>query len=220
VGHVVVYLRTRHAQALGLDEFLALGLIALAYGVALLLSTYGFLAVFAAGLALRRIATPPGAVPQPAAALAAPKSAADPDTAPAVLAKALLDLNTSLERLAVVAIVFLTGVLIGSVPISAEAVVIGALLILVVRPVSVALTLFRTDTTLAHRALIGWFGVRGVGSLYYLGYAATHGLAESDVRRLAAVVLFSIATSVVVHGISVTPLMKWYEAHRHARSQT
>ena len=65
VGRVVVYLRTRHAQALGLDEFLALGLIALAYGLAVLLATYGFLAVFAAGLALRRIATPPGAQPSP-----------------------------------------------------------------------------------------------------------------------------------------------------------
>ena len=128
----------------------------------------------------------------------------------------MLDLNTSLERLAAVAVVFLTGVLIGSVPITAEAVIIGALLIFVVRPVSVALTLFRTDTTLTQRVLIGWFGVRGVGSLYYLGYAATHGLAESDVRRLGAVVLFSIAASVVVHGISVTPLMNWYEAHRRA----
>lgn len=216
VGHVVVYLRTRHAQALGLDEFLALGLIALAYGLAVLLATYGFLAVFAAGLALRRIATPPGAPPPPSV-LSAPRSAKDPATAPAVLAKAMLDLNASLERLAEVGIVFLTGVLIGTVPLTAEAVIIGALLLFVVRPVSVALTLFRTDTTLTHRALIGWFGVRGVGSLYYLAYAASHGLAESDIRRLTAIVLFCIAASVVVHGISVTPLMRWYDAHRRVR---
>jgi NhaP-type Na+/H+ or K+/H+ antiporter len=217
VGHLVVHLRTRHAQALGLDEFLALGLIALAYGLAVLLSTYGFLAVFAAGLALRRIATPPGAMPQSARALAAPQSAADPATAPAVLAKAMLDLNTSLERLAEVGIVFLTGVLIGTVPITAEAVVIVALLLLVVRPLSIAITLYGTDTTFMHRALIGWFGVRGVGSLYYLGYAAAQGVAEADVRRLAPIVLYSIAASVIVHGVSVTPLMRWYDEHRRVR---
>jgi NhaP-type Na+/H+ or K+/H+ antiporter len=220
IGHLVVYLRTRHAQALGLDEFLALGLIALAYGLAVLLSTYGFLAVFAAGLALRRIATPRGAVPQPAGALSAPRSAADPATAPAVLAKAMLDLNTSLERLAEVGIVFLTGVLIGTVAITAEAVVIGALLILAVRPLSVALTLCHTDTTLMHRALIGWFGVRGVGSLYYLAYAGAHGVAAPDLRRVGSIVLFSIAASVIVHGLSVTPLMRWYDAHRRARPQS
>ena len=58
VGRAVVYLRTRHREALGSDEFIALGLIALTYGAALLLHTYGFLAVFAAGVALRRIDEP------------------------------------------------------------------------------------------------------------------------------------------------------------------
>jgi NhaP-type Na+/H+ or K+/H+ antiporter len=50
----VLYLRVRHREAVGFDEFLALGLIALSYGIAVLAHTYGFLAVFAAGLALRR----------------------------------------------------------------------------------------------------------------------------------------------------------------------
>ena len=59
VGRATIFLRTRHLEALGSDEFIALGLIALTYGLALLSLTYGFLAVFAAGLALRRIdATP------------------------------------------------------------------------------------------------------------------------------------------------------------------
>ena len=55
IGKLVVYLRTRHKEAVGLDEFLALGLIAIAYGVAQLSLASGFLAVFAAGLALQRI---------------------------------------------------------------------------------------------------------------------------------------------------------------------
>ena len=55
IGKLVLYLRTRHQEAVGLDEFLALGLIAIAYGVAQLSFASGFLAVFAAGLALQRI---------------------------------------------------------------------------------------------------------------------------------------------------------------------
>jgi len=55
IGKLVVYLRTRHQESVGLDEFLALGLIALAYGVSVLAQAYGFLAVFAAGLALQRV---------------------------------------------------------------------------------------------------------------------------------------------------------------------
>ncbi|MDQ3447062.1 MAG: cation:proton antiporter, partial [Pseudomonadota bacterium] len=54
IGKLVLYLRTQHREAVGLDEFLMLGLIGVAYGSAQLASTYGFLAVFAAGLALHR----------------------------------------------------------------------------------------------------------------------------------------------------------------------
>jgi NhaP-type Na+/H+ or K+/H+ antiporter len=55
VGRLVLYLRRVHKEAVGLDEFIALGLLSLSYGTALLLQSYGFLAVFFAGLALRRI---------------------------------------------------------------------------------------------------------------------------------------------------------------------
>ena len=55
VGQLVLYLRRTHKEAVGLDNFLALGLVGLAYGAADLAHGYGFLAVFAAGVALRRL---------------------------------------------------------------------------------------------------------------------------------------------------------------------
>ena len=55
VARTILYLRRVHREATGLDDFLAMGLIGISYGVALLCHTYGFLAVFAAGLAMRRI---------------------------------------------------------------------------------------------------------------------------------------------------------------------
>ena len=67
----------------------------------------------------------------------------------------------------------------------------------------------RLDTM--QRRLIGWFGVRGIGSIYYLMFAIEHGLPEPLADQLTDLTLSVIALSVVLHGTSVTPLMTWYE---------
>lgn len=54
ISKLIIHLRRKHKETQSLDDFLALGLISLTYGIALCLKVYGFLAVFAAGLALRR----------------------------------------------------------------------------------------------------------------------------------------------------------------------
>jgi NhaP-type Na+/H+ or K+/H+ antiporter len=54
-GRRVLYLRIRHGEAVGLDEFLGLGLVAMAYGLAQVSLASGFLAAFAAGMALQRV---------------------------------------------------------------------------------------------------------------------------------------------------------------------
>jgi NhaP-type Na+/H+ or K+/H+ antiporter len=97
------------------------------------------------------------------------------------------------------------------------------LLLLVVRPVAVTVGLIGSRTDRQQRRLMAWFGIRGIGSLYYLTYAIVHGLEEPLARDLAALVLSTIAVSVVVHGISVTPLMTRYTqraapSHRHSES--
>jgi sodium/hydrogen antiporter len=59
--------------------------------------------------------------------------------------------------------------------------------------------------------LMGWFGIRGIGSIYYLTYALGYGVSGELAERLTALVLSLVALSIVVHGVSVTPLMKRYE---------
>jgi NhaP-type Na+/H+ or K+/H+ antiporter len=58
--------------------------------------------------------------------------------------------------------------------------------------------------------MIAWFGIRGIGSVYYLTFAMQHGLPEELSRPLAQLVLATVAVSAVAHGISVTPLMGLY----------
>ncbi|HZH77609.1 MAG TPA: cation:proton antiporter [Archangium sp.] len=216
VGRVVLYLRRTHREAVGLDDFLALGLIALSYGLALLIHAYGFLAVFAAGLALRRIekksnqGKPPKAVEQAAEASANPESATHPEHAPAYMANAVLNFNEQIERLGEVSLVVVLGLLLARLPLPSEALWFTPLLLLVVRPLSVGLSLLGSSTSRAQRGLMGWFGIRGIGSLYYLFYALNHGVPEPLARQLVPLVLTVVAVSIVVHGVSVTPLMQRY----------
>jgi NhaP-type Na+/H+ or K+/H+ antiporter len=228
VGRLVLYLRRAHKEAVGLDDFLGLGLIALSYAAALLVHTYGFLAVFAAGLALRRIemqstATQQGAQDtaptfpaMPAASDQADQLATDPEHAPAYMAQAVLGFNEQLERIGEVAVVILVGGLLAAIRWPAEAIWFVPLLFFVIRPVSVALGLLGSRTSGAQRGLIAWFGIRGIGSVYYLAYAVQHGLDPALAERLAALVLTTVAISIVAHGISVTPLMRRYRREQAA----
>jgi NhaP-type Na+/H+ or K+/H+ antiporter len=230
VGRLVLYLRREHKEAVGLDDFLALGLIALSYGAALLIHSYGFLAVFAAGLALRRIEmranddqeledmADEAKVP-PAAAMTeqADEVATDPQKAPAFMAKAVLDFNEQLERLGMVTVTVLLGAMLSWRLLPAEALWFVPLLFLVIRPIAVWLGLIGARTVGTQRGMIAWFGVRGVGSVYYLAYAISHGLSGELAERLIALTLSTIVVSVIVHGISVTPLMKLYESRRSHR---
>jgi NhaP-type Na+/H+ or K+/H+ antiporter len=217
-GRLILFLRREHKEAVGLDDFLALGLIACSYGTALLLHTYGFLAVFAAGLALRKIEAmalgheqaPDEVVAAAAAEGRGEEVATHPETAPAYMAQAVLGFTEQLERIGEVAVVLLVGVMISVTTIPGEALWFVPLLLLVIRPVSAAMGTIGSDTTWLQRAFIAWFGIRGIGSIYYLMYAIVHGVPDETAGLLMGLTLAVVATSVVVHGVSVTPLMRRY----------
>ena len=216
VGRAVIYLRTQRGEALGSDEFIALGLIALTYGVALLTLTYGFLAVFAAGLALRRIDEPAAVATQPPEAeLSAEDLRATGSHAPAYMMRQVERFNSQLESFAEVAIVLVVGVLLATVEFRFDILWFVPLLFLVIRPIAVAIGLLGTDAKPAQRRLMGWFGIRGIGSLYYLLYSISHGIKPELAQQLLSVTLVVIVASVIAHGISVTPLMNRYEAAKN-----
>ncbi|UXY14975.1 cation:proton antiporter [Chitiniphilus purpureus] len=219
IGRLVVYLRIRHREAVGLDEFLALGLIALAYGVALLCHTYGFLAVFAAGLALRRTSATERPPTEPTLPAAPPREvlegvATTPELAGCYMRHAMLSFNEQLERIGEVALVLLLGALLAFVAPPVSAIWFVPLLFLLIRPIAVALGLAGSGMPRGRRLLTGWFGIRGVGSIYYLMFAINHGLPQPLAQELTALTLTTVATSIVLHGISVTPLMRRYQQRK------
>jgi NhaP-type Na+/H+ or K+/H+ antiporter len=221
VGRFVLYLRREHKEAVGLDDFLALGLIALSYGIALGIHSYGFLAVFAAGLALRRIERVDSEDPPPADVAAQARSgeaaAGDSDT-PQEMTEAVLAFNEQLERIGEVAVVIVIGALLSNVSWAALPWSFIPILLLVIRPFATFVSLLGTKTTVGQQLFIGWFGVRGIGSIYYLTFAIVHGFTAPDAGLVADLTLAVVAVSVVVHGVSVTPLMRSAAGRRTAPS--
>lgn len=216
VGRLVVHLRREQEEAIGLDDFLALGLVALSYGVAIFAHTYAFLAVFAAGLALRfeerRHTGDKPTEEIEALAREGEKEGVgvDDEVVPAYMASAVLGFAEQLERIGGVALVILVGTLLTYADVSLNAFIFVAVLLFVIRPVSVWLGLLGSPTTTIQRRLIAWFGIRGIGSIYYLMYAETHGVYDLFSGSILGVVLLTITASVILHGTSVTPIMNWY----------
>jgi len=194
-------------------------LIGLSYGAAQAVMAYGFLAVFAAGLALQRTNTPASAAPidTPQDADAKEQIATDPERAGTYMTQAIRDFNQQLERIVEVAIVVVVGAMLVYIELSLTTIAYVAVLFLIVRPAAVAIGLARLDMPRDQRWLIGWFGIRGIGSVYYLMYAVGQGLPQPTAQLMVSIVLTAVAASIVLHGVSVTPLMNFYSARRSAR---
>ena len=232
VGRIAISLRTRQRDATAPSDLLALALIGLAYVGADLIGAWGFLAVFAAGVGLRAAEvkivreTPHRDAPRgkhpPAEALVAARVDADALEQPAVAAGVLvaetLSFGDTVERIVELGLIVMVGVALAN-HWDARAIPLALALFVVIRPLAVRLGLHRSPTTTpAQRWLIGWFGIRGIGSIYYLAYAIRHGLSEATARDVAGLTISVIALSIVIHGISATPLLARYERSLRPRS--
>lgn len=213
ISRLLRWLMQKHQANAGVDEFTAVGLIALAYGLALLCHSYGFLAVFAAGLALGHDLRLHAA----AHADERPHSPADGDPAADQPGKPIASFSAQLEHLVELAIVLVLGALIIHIPFNPQALYFIPLLFFVIRPLAVSGGLIGVQLALRRRLLMSWFGIRGIGSLYYLTYAVRHPLPDAVAQQLLSLTVSVVVTSIMVHGISVTPLMHWYERRRRPR---
>lgn len=174
---------------------LAVAALLLAYGVGQVAHGYGFLSVFVAAVTLR----------------ATERGHEYHQQMHAVVER--LEQLFTLMILLLLGISFTNGLLAYLTPAGAA---IGVALVFVIRPVVAWLALrVRRDRvrggdrtlTRRERLAVAFFGVRGIGSIYYLAYAA--GEADfAQMPQLWSTVGFTIGLSVLVHGISATPIMR------------
>jgi len=177
------------------DGFVALGITFVAYGATELLHGYGFLAVFVSALAIR---------------------AAEREHA---FHERLHDFAEQTERLLMmVLLVLFGGALAGGLldHLTWPGVATVLLILFLVRPAAGMLALLGSPAPRLERGAIAFFGIRGIGSFYYLAFA----LNQADFERideLWSVLGFTVLLSIVVHGATVTPAMRYLDARRRTQ---
>jgi sodium/hydrogen antiporter len=176
------------------EGFVALAITLLTYGAAELAHGYGFLAVFVAAVTIRSYER-------------------DHE-----FHEVLHQFIESVERLLMaLLLVLLGGAVAGGIlsPLSWTAVLVGVAVILLVRPVTAGLSLLGTGCPRRDLAALAFFGIRGVGSAYYLAHAVVAAdFIDAEVELLWAVTAFVILVSVVLHGSTATPVLKRLDARR------
>lgn len=164
---------------------MALGGTLFVYGMTEVVGGYGFIAVFVSAMAFRDYEPFHG------------------------LHGALVEFTESVERLVLAVLLVLLGGAVTTGLLAAltwQAAAIGLGLVFLVRPLAGIIGLFGFDHPWYERAVIAFFGIRGVGSLYYLTYALNQtDIADPDV--LWALIGFVVLVSIVVHGVSAPPVL-------------
>jgi len=233
VGHLVTHLRYTYKDVAP-NDFLALALIALSYAAAQALDASGFLAAFAAGVGLRRTEVsvirrqPAEAFDDsdhrpPAEVLVNPHirhEALDPDPTRSVglVVGDALSFGDTVERLFAAGIIIVLGVTLAQ-HWDPDGLLMALALFVVIRPAAVWLGTAGIKVPWQQKMIIGWLGIRGIGSINYIAWAYTHGVAGDEMTRMANIAFTLIVASVIVHGISVTPLLNWRQARIAAASK-
>lgn len=210
-GRLILHMRARKREAVTLDEYLLLGLTGLSYGLAVNFHAYGFLAVFAAGVAVRAVErrqTNEDAL-QVAKSSSRSRAVGEPAREPAYMADTLLSFNEQLEHILEVGMVLMVGAALFVVGLAPAALWFVPLLFGVIRPLAVLPAWWTGRFTRWQFAGLAWFGIRGIGSIYYLMFALDRGLPGELARPIVSLTFSVVALSIVVHGISVTPLLAY-----------
>jgi len=234
VGHLTVRLRSKHHDRISPNDFLALALILLAYVSAEMIYAWGFLAVFAAGLGLRQAeiktveqnplpehdngeqdsgSSSQDETPHPPAEKNVrtddENEIEKPEVAVGVIVSEILSFGDTAERLLEFLLVLIVGIAL-AVHWNWQAIPLALVFFFVIRPVFAFIFLWFTPTNMSQKMLMAWFGIRGIGSLYYLAYALNHGWNEQT-KTVVDLTISTVALSIIIHGLSSQPILNYYE---------
>ena len=182
-------LRDRELLAPAFDGYHAVATALILYGVAEAAGGYGFLAVFAGGLAFRRYEH-------------------GHELNGRVHAGA-----EQVEKFMELAAILLLGSLLTGAGLTApgwEGWVLAIVLLVVIRPLSTFLSLIGSQVEGAGgRSFVAWFGVRGVGTLYYAATVVGAGALSGGEEELVVwTAIACVIVSIIVHGVTGGPALR------------
>lgn len=168
------------------DGLIAIAATFISYGLTEMIHCYGFLAVFVTALTLRH-------------------AHRNHD-----FHREMHDITEQIERLAMMVLLLLFGGALVSgllAPLTWADVLAAIMILLVVRPMAGLAGLIGLKAAWSEKLTLAFFGIRGVGSFYYLAYGLNHMKVEGS-ERLWAIVGLVVLLSIVLHGLTVTPIMR------------
>jgi NhaP-type Na+/H+ or K+/H+ antiporter len=168
------------------DGVIAIAATFIAYGICEIGQCYGFLGVFVAALALRH-------------------SHRSHD-----FQRDMHDFTEQIERIAMMAgLLLFGGALVSGLltPLSRADVIVAVVALLVVRPIAGMLGFLGSPVDRSEKLTLAFFGIRGMGSFYYLAYGLNH-MDVSNPGRLWALMGLVVLLSISMHGLTVTPIMR------------
>ena len=174
-----------------MENFVALSIILLTYSLTEVVNGYGFLAVFVAGLVVQR------------------SYFTQQDKR-----MAQLEFTEQIEKLLEITAIVILGIILLLKPIleyAGQSLLVAGLLFLIIRPFGVWLSMLKGDLPKTTRSLMGWFGIKGLGSIYYLTYALGKGVSGGVAEQITWITYTVVVLSIIAHGITAFPLMAWYE---------
>jgi len=185
IAALAVPLRDRKLLSERLDGWLPVAAVLVIYGLSEVAGGYGFLAAFAGGLAFRRYEHGHE------------------------LNASVHDGAEIVEKFAELALILLLGSLLtlgGLAEPGWRGWLLVAALVLVVRPLAVLVSFVRSTVPGRERLFVAWFGVRGIGSLYYIAFVVAGGALTAERVQLFWIVAATIVVSIVLHGVTASPL--------------
>ena len=194
------HLQKRRSVSDLMEDFVALSIILLTYSLTELVNGYGFLAVFVAGIVVHR-----------SHLVQREKHIAQ------------MEFTEQIEKLLEITAIVILGTILLFEPIfkyAGQSLLVAALLFLVIRPLGVWLSTLGGGLPKNTRNLMGWFGIKGLGSIYYLTYALGEGVTGETAEQIAWITYTVVVLSIIIYGISAYPLMAWYENVKNKSQQS
>jgi NhaP-type Na+/H+ or K+/H+ antiporter len=185
VIYLFFYLPEHHKLLKVRDGIVAVSATLLVYGITELAHGYGFIAVFVAAITIRN------------------------HELKHKYHSTLHDFTDQVERILLAVILFLFG---GSLatgildPLTWEMALLGLGFVLILRPISGFIALIGKDMNLSHKLAISFFGIRGVGSFFYLSFGLKQAEFE-NAPELWALTAFIVLVSIVLHGFSAPTII-------------
>ena len=184
----ILRLRERRLMIAALDGWVAVAAVLLVYGIAEVAGSYGFLAAFAAGVAFRRYEHGHE------------------------INRRVHDGAEVVEKFCELGLILLLGSLVtvsGLREVGWSGWLLVVALLFVIRPLATAIAFVGSRIDRPQRTFIAWFGVRGIGSLYYVAVALGLGiLSVEESQALFWTVTACIVVSIVLHGVTAAPLSR------------